>query len=580
MTRVATASARRGLAPVLAWLMAMLAAGCGGGGNTDHAAAPLLTTAVSRVNTATFPNGSFPKAMALLDGELWVTGLYTKLIDTVDLGTLTDRDGDTYPDVCENEKGYDADDPANPDFDPPNPTGVCGDVTYSQVTVLDAATLTVKARVDVPREANYIAAGGGSVYVTHARNGWLTKIDAATRKVVHTERIGIESLLGQLALDLPNDRLFVMDSTTSSRPRDESWLLTVSNLSTVQNNTAAFTVDKVEIPATLNLPRRAPALAYLAAEQKVYVAAFDQKRIYQVDATQNPPAFATEVKTLKGSRLETADVTGDPSIINLVSKAVPLLSASNLILEGPAGNLTFPVQFQFLGRDNDSTETLQAYFLFTVDTDGNGETDRTYHGVLDLEKGAFTIYDFVIVSAGKVTTEDKNKIKTSVRVGGETMVAKDYQFDVTFISNYEKDGEEPGGIKLFSHAGTNYLGVVYSDDDKVSVVTLPDQGLISAAIRFGNLEDTCDYPQDLLPYDGFPTSTETRLYITCRNANALQLYKVDFTQGPSSSLALEAVQHAGLGQTPFTLLPSAAANPRFYVTLFGESSVVMMESTR
>ena len=269
--------------------------GCGGGGSTQDVKNPNRTLMLTSASTSTFPNGSFPKAMVVAKNELWVTNQYSKLVvASADLDTMPDTDGDQHPDLCEFLKNSDPDDAGStppPLGAAPTPAGNCGDIAFSRVTVLDAGTLAVLGQVDVPREANYIASDGENIYVTHAREGWLTKIDRAARKILTTKRIDTSGLgpLNEIVYDTTRDSLYTLVSTIDTgKPKSLSQFISISNVSAVGKN-GTFTTTKLEIPPAQNLTRRVPALALNETEGKVYVAAFDQKRIYQIDVPLPTP---------------------------------------------------------------------------------------------------------------------------------------------------------------------------------------------------------------------------------------------------------------------------------------------------
>ncbi len=556
--------------------------GCGGGGSTQDVKNPNRTLMLTSASTSTFPNGSFPKAMVVAKNELWVTNQYSKLVvASADLDTMPDTDGDQHPDLCEFLKNSDPDDAGStppPLGADPTPAGNCGDIAFSRVTVLDAGTLAVLGQVDVPREANYIASDGENIYVTHAREGWLTKIDRAARKILTTKRIDTSGLgpLNEIVYDTTRDSLYTLVSTIDTgKPKSLSQFISISNVSAVGKN-GTFTTTKLEIPPAQNLTRRVPALALNETEGKVYVAAFDQKRIYQIDVTLPTPDFAKEVSSIKGSRADIKDVVGDDAKITLDTDMIPLSAATALKFK----DKTFNFDPTFKNTDTAGTSTLQAHVAVLLDTNGDGTDDRTYHGVLDLEKGELTFYDFVTTSSGKTTVEDADKIREPVQYKGERILAKDYTIEGTLIVTFNKDLEAPAGLQLFQHGGDNYLGVLYSEVDKLSLVKIAPGTSLSTASRFGVLTATGDFPQDMGVFDGYPSANGARVYVTNRNDNTLVSYDVDFTQTASSTLAIQELQRDAFGDRPWELLTAGGDARRFFMTLHGANTVALFENVR
>ena len=205
--------------------------------------------------------------------------------------------------------------------------------------------------------------------------------------------------------------------------------------------------------------------------------------------------------------------------------------------------------------------------------------DRTFHAVLDFNRGELVFYDFVTVSGAKVTTDDKNKVIDTIRYKGEHLIAKDYTINTTVIAHYNKDLEAPSQLRLTQHNGENYLMVLYPDVDQISLVKLPVNGFISSANRFGNLFTVGDNPQDVVAFDGFPQADWMRLYVTGRNDGSLTLLNVDFTQSSGSPLAINLVQKEYWGTRPWDLVP-AGSGRKFYMSLHGDHSVALLEGSR
>lgn len=563
------------------FLLSLLSA-CGGGGGVngggdEPAHIQNITTQLARASTQTFPSGSFPKTVAVAGNEVWVSNEYTKLVvAAADLDTLPDSDHDLYPDICESLKGFDAADAAVPALSPSDPVGTCGDIAFSRLTVLKPDTLGVLAQVDVPREANYIAATSDSVYVSHYSGGLLTKLDRATRKILTTKKIGNQGVVGEIILDEARDRLFTLDSTISvGQPRNASFFIEVPTISAVGKN-GAFTVNKLEIPAAQGLGRRVSSVVFLADENKAFVAAYDQKRVYQINTATSPPTFATYDKSVRGNSLELTDTAGDPAVIAIDSRFVPMLSASTLVFK----DKTIAFNPLFESTDSAGVKSLKAWAQFRIDTDGDATDDRTFNAVLDMTKGDLTFYDFVTVSGAKVTTDDKNKIQDTIRYKGEHLIAKDYAINVTAIAQFNKDGEAPSQLRLMNHQGTDYLMVLYPDVDEISLVKLVDNGLISSATRFGNLTVVGDNPQDVVAFDAFPSFDWARLYVSGRNDGSLTLLNVDFTQASGSALAINFVQKEFWGTRPWDLVPAGGTGRKFYMALHGEHAVSLLEGAR